>query len=439
MTGVQTCALPISVTALKAGAYDYLVKDVGHKYIQFLPSIIEKAIKQKQSEEQLHKLYHAVEQSPGGIVITDATGRIEYVNPQFAKITGYGADEIVGTNVVDINEHTTRELQQIGRSIEAGEEWLGEFQEKKKDGNLYWVSVHISPMRDSDHAISNFVIAYNDITERKLIENQIKETNERMTKELEAAAEVQKSLLPKDLPEVPGVNFAWLFKACDELAGDILNVFWLDDTNIGLYVLDVSGHGVAAALTSVSLSRILSPSNGSSSILIEERRADSSAHPLVSPKKVASILNSQYSIDLESEQYFTILYGILNLARMEFRFVSAGHPKPILVASDGPRKLAGSAGLPIGFDAEEDYKEEVVQLNPGDRLFFYSDGIPEALEPSGQEQFGYDRLLDLLNHHYATPLKRSLTSVVQGVDEWADHKIADDISILAVELTQSPT
>src|SRR3954452_9713974 len=97
---------------------------------------------------------------------------------------------------------------------------------------------------------------------------RLAKANTRMSRDLGAAAKIQETFLPREVPRVPGTDFAWVYRPCDELAGDGLNVIPLGEGKVGLYVLDVSGHGVAAALRSVTLSRLLSPPSEPSSILM---------------------------------------------------------------------------------------------------------------------------------------------------------------------------
>jgi sigma-B regulation protein RsbU (phosphoserine phosphatase) len=111
--------------------------------------------------------------------------------------------------------------------------------------------------------------------------------NERMRRDLNAAAKIQRALLPTALPEVRGVRFAWTFKPCEELAGDILNVVRLDDRHVGLYVLDVCGHGVASALLSVTVSRFLTTVPDSSSLLLRKDEG-ASGYTLVPAAEVAA-------------------------------------------------------------------------------------------------------------------------------------------------------
>src|SRR3954468_24631201 len=119
---------------------------------------------------------------------------------------------------------------------------------------------------------------------------RLAEANGRMSRDLRAAAKIQATFLPRRAPRVPGVGFAWAYRPCDELAGDGLNVVPLGGGEVGLYVLDVSGHGVAAALLSVTLSRLLSPPLDPSSVLVRDR-AGHDRFAVTPPAEVADRLN----------------------------------------------------------------------------------------------------------------------------------------------------
>jgi sigma-B regulation protein RsbU (phosphoserine phosphatase) len=129
--------------------------------------------------------------------------------------------------------------------------------------------------------------------------------NEQMTAELEAAAKVQKALLPVSPPEVSGYGFAWSFEPSAGLAGDLLNVFRLDDRRVGFFVLDVSGHGVAASLLSVTVSRFLSATADVSSMLW--RQTEGGGYELESPGRVADRLNRRFPFDDETKQFLTMV------------------------------------------------------------------------------------------------------------------------------------
>ncbi len=262
----------------------------------------------------------------------------------------------------------------------------------------------------------------------------ITEANNRMKKDLEAAAKIQEALLPKALPEVEGIKFDWQFKPCTELAGDILNLYWLDNKHIGFFVLDVSGHGVASALKSVTLSHLLSPVQNQSSILRKKIKG-SSTFQINSPAKVLHQLNQQFPVDMETGQFFTLIYGILNIETYEFIFSSAGHPDPVLIRNSSNPTTLKSSNFPIGFTEEVAYNDYKVCLEPGDRLFLYSDGITEAKESNGEE-FGLIRFVKFLNENRKTSFENSLPKLLKEVTTWhGNSSLDDDASLLALEIT----
>ncbi|HUI63588.1 MAG TPA: PAS domain S-box protein, partial [Bacteroidota bacterium] len=131
----------------------------------------------KSSELQLRQLSRAVEQSASTIVITDLMGNIEYVNPKFQQSTGYTPEEAIGKNprMLKSGETPSAEYAQLWKTIKAGGEWRGEFHNKKKNGELYWESASISPIRNADGVVTHFLAVKEDITERKQMELQIRQ------------------------------------------------------------------------------------------------------------------------------------------------------------------------------------------------------------------------------------------------------------------------
>ena len=262
---------------------------------------------------------------------------------------------------------------------------------------------------------------------------ELKTVNERMKQDLEAASSIQRSLLPAKTPDIPGFNFAWKFKPCDELAGDSLNIFALEDQHVGLYVLDVSGHGVSAALLSVTLSRLLSPTSDQST-LVKQQLKDSAGFSLVSPAQVAEQLNRQFKLDTRTGQFFTILYSILNIKTGELRYVSAGHPSIALLSRNTDPSLLENPGFPIGFIETAEYDENLIRLKPGDRLYMYSDGITEA-KNTRKELFSEKRLIEVLHKNFFLPLDESLSALLMSLEKWnGTGEYEDDITILAIEM-----
>lgn len=249
----------------------------------------------------------------------------------------------------------------------------------------------------------------------------LENANRLMRRDLEAAARVQQSLLPKTSPEVEGVRFAWKFRPCAELAGDLLNIAILDGRHAALYVFDVVGHGTKAAMLAVMVSRALTQ------LLVSP---DGSVTP---PTEVAARLNEQFPWEQETSQFFTLLYGVLSVDTGEFRFISAGHPEPLhLARGQKIRSLPlTDFGSPIGL-GDGRYEETRFTLQKGDRLYLYSDGLPDVLDENGK-RFGEEKLHQALERVQSVPLGEGLSSLLQGVGEWCNGQPHDDISVLAVE------
>jgi sigma-B regulation protein RsbU (phosphoserine phosphatase) len=261
--------------------------------------------------------------------------------------------------------------------------------------------------------------------------DELSAAHARMKRDLEAAARVQQTLLPDELPETDRAKFAWAYRPCDELAGDSLNVFRINDRLIGLYVLDVSGHGVPAALLSVTVTRSLSRHGGEFSLVT----TSGSTTQETSPAEVASRLNALYPMISNGGHYFTLMYGILDTATREFRFVCAGHPGPILAHPEEPDQHLQVPALPVGIMDEAAYEDTLLELQPGDRLYVHSDGLNEERNPAGEE-FGYERLLEAIADGKDMSLEDSIDSVVEKVVAWrGDDHLKDDVSILAMEIT----
>jgi sigma-B regulation protein RsbU (phosphoserine phosphatase) len=340
------------------------------------------------------------------------------------------------------SDEKSAEMDRIARAFGHHRfEWV----HRRLDGKEVPVEVAISAVEfDNGPAM---VCVWHDLTERKRAENELLRlwerlkdandrlatANERMKRDLEAAAEVQQNLLPRDLPVAAGARFAWAYRPCTELAGDILNVFRLDDRNVGLYVLDVSGHGAVASLLSVTASHLISPV-GDSGLLRGPHETPDLGVRLSPPPEVATRLNSIFAGRPENEQYFTLLYGILNLDTPEFRYVCAGHPGPIHFPAGRAARVVDSSGFPVGMFKDATFEELRLPLGRGDRLYLYSDGLPEA-RGVGEEQFGQRRLLDAVQAGANETLEASVARLQAEVVAWCgEGGPQDDLSILAVEI-----
>lgn len=169
-----------AVETMRAGASDYILKDNLARLVPAIRRELEESEVRRQkmkAEDELRKLSHAVEQSPVSIIITDRNGTIEYVNPKFTQMTGYGADEAVGQTprILKSGQIPDSEYRRLWEIITSGREWHGELVNKKKNGELFWERASISAIRDDDGVITHFVGVKEDISEQRQAELEHKQ------------------------------------------------------------------------------------------------------------------------------------------------------------------------------------------------------------------------------------------------------------------------
>lgn len=264
----------------------------------------------------------------------------------------------------------------------------------------------------------------------------LQSANRRMGRDLEAAAEMQRDLLPKDVPDALRANFAWYYEPCDELGGDILNVLPLNDQYISIYLLDVAGHGVPAALLSVTLSRVLAVRESGSSIILRQDGRSAAPTP-TPPADVVHRLNRQFPMQGQGGRFFTMVYALLDTQTGQLRYANAGHPPPLLVRGGQTVEPLTEGNMPVGVLDVEEYRDHGVSMKPGDRLYFYSDGITEAAN-SEKKMLDIEGLIELVGQVQELGLKEGLDALVAELKRWCDPVLfADDISMLAIEIRPS--
>ncbi len=261
---------------------------------------------------------------------------------------------------------------------------------------------------------------------------EISRINAHMVRDLKAAAKVQRSLLPADDVEIPRTTIAWRYVPCQGLAGDFLNVFPLDEEHVGLFVVDVSGHGVPSSLMAVTVGRFLTPKVSDQSLLV--RQGPDGRIAVARPAEVATQLNRLFQADDFSGLYFTLLYGVLHLPTGRFDYCSGGHPALVrLPAGGGDVELHATESFPIAFVPDVEYEQKTLQLVPGDRLFLYSDGVPEAMDKD-RNPYGDDAMAACIAQFRGAPIEAGVKGLLEAVETWCQpNGPLDDVSILGVE------
>jgi sigma-B regulation protein RsbU (phosphoserine phosphatase) len=278
---------------------------------------------------------------------------------------------------------------------------------------------------------------------------RLKHTTERLAEahrllqyDLRMAARFQQSLLPSKDLTVPGCRFAWHYQPCDALAGDFLDVVPLDPFRTAFYVLDVSGHGTAAALMSAAVGRTLSVTGDESSVVssvVREGIMGGRRIDVVPPREVTARLNRQFLLDTRDGKYFTMAYVIIDTEAKEMTYTLAGHPPQIFVPSGRASELMACDGVPIGLLSEDEIPEDSfqqvkVQISSGDRIYLYSDGLSESAN-AADEQFENARIRDVIDQSRSLSIDDTIAKILESIREFCGGKpFDDDMSMMAIEI-----
>lgn len=290
----------------------------------------------------------------------------------------------------------------------------------------------------NNQLLQELVIKYAGAEKKlKVLNKELTWRQQRIDEDLAAAAEIQKSLLPQKMDTIKHLAVAWKFKPCDKIGGDIFNLAQLDDNHWAIYMLDVSGHGVPAAMVAVSVFQNLHPHTGN--ILLKTDETGQTSH-IRSPSKVIEKLDLEYTFD-RFNNFFTINYVLLNTATGSFACSSAGHPPPIIVRQDATLDIMATGSPPIGTrdlrmtEGPINFPEEQKQIRPGDKLLFYTDGVLEYENRRG-EFYGNAQLHRELKALKNRPVQDLVDMLFDALMKFGQGQAPkDDISLLGVEYT----
>ena len=260
---------------------------------------------------------------------------------------------------------------------------------------------------------------------------QLESAYQLIESDLKAAAWMQSNLLPSRSLQAQGVRCEWRLEPCRYVAGDTFHFFPLGESHVGFYLLDVSGHGVPAAMLSVTLSMVLASDAGAGNPL-KRWNAHDKAFEILPPEEALRELNLRFQS--KDDRYFTMVYGLFDTRSSNLRLAQAGHPGPVLMRNNGEIRALGAGGMPLGVWPEIEFDCMDIEIRRGDRLILYSDGVTECANPDG-ESFGEGRLLACLKRCALLPLDGLLTVLLGEIKRWrAVPSFSDDISLLAIEL-----
>jgi PAS domain S-box-containing protein len=383
------------------------------------------------------------------VIVADAESqRIMLWNPAAARMFGYSSSEALHLKVEALVPEPLKAQHRAGiaRYAKTGHGPYIDSHEVldlpavRKNGEEISVELSLSPIslvHEADGGGGRFVLAViRDITERKRIEEEIRQLNKDLEKrvaerteelksamakqqeeaqELRVARLIQQTLLPKSLPGLPGYDVAAYYQPAREVGGDFYDFLELPHGRLGLLVGDATGHGMPAALLMATTRGML--------------RAG--AQTSDSPSEILERVNNYLYPDIPPNMFVTCLAALLDSRTGRLQYANAGHDLPYLRHADGVSELR-ARGMPLGLMPNMSYEQKEITLEPGESVLLYSDGLVEAHD-RWRQMFGIPRLQRLVDAHPggATLIDFLLAEVEQFTgEEWEQE---DDITLLTLQ------
>jgi sigma-B regulation protein RsbU (phosphoserine phosphatase) len=233
--------------------------------------------------------------------------------------------------------------------------------------------------------------------------------------ELKQAQDIQRGLLPKDIPQLPQFAIAGAWEPARVVGGDYYDVIRLSKDKLAICIADVAGKGVSAALLMANVQAAV-------------RAFASERFP---PSRVCSQINSVLYTNTAPEKFVTLFYGVLDARTRTLQYANAGHPRPLIIHSSGKTTRLENGGALLGVFPSWAYEDSLVELEPGDLLLLFTDGITEAVAPGGEE-FGEERLIAATTIPNERTLEDLQLHVLGEVKDFCQSQMSDDATLLMI-------
>ena len=237
---------------------------------------------------------------------------------------------------------------------------------------------------------------------------------ERQEQELEQAREIQQSLMPKEIPQVPGFEIAGAWEPARVVGGDYFDVIRLSDKKLGICIADVVGKGVSAALLMANV----------------QATVRAFAHESTTPSALCSRMNSVLNASIGIGKFVTFFYAVLDSHTRTVGYTNAGHLLPILLRADGTNSELQNGGAVLGVFPDWKYEDSFVQFEPGDRLVLFTDGISEA--GIGNEEFGEERIVAYARECIGKSAGEIKSRILADVKQFCDEQLRDDATLIVI-------
>ena len=444
---------PFATEMVRAGAQDYLAKEGidAHLLQHAVRCAMERQHERTSLIEEKDNYYGVFDHLVEGIFRTTPDGHYLLANIALARIYGYESPVELMASITDIARGLYVEpgrRAEFVQLMQANDTITG-FESKifRKDETIIWISENCRAVRDAQGNILYYEGTVEDITERKYAEEQIRRTtaelsrsreelrakNQLMEDNLRTAREIQTAMLPQQYPVFPpGVaaeqsvfQFTHCYQPAESVSGDFFSVTQISDTEAGVFICDVAGHGVRAALVTAmirALTEELKPLAREPGYFLRKLNSD-----------LTTILKSTGSPTLTTAFYF-----VANCQTGVIRYANAGHPKPLVLRRSLNRvePLANDCGHgqpALGLFEEPPYETSEGLLAPGDFVMLFTDGLYEV-QGANEELYSQQRLMVDVQNHLGEPAGEMFNHLLETIRAFAtDREFEDDVCLVGME------
>lgn len=232
----------------------------------------------------------------------------------------------------------------------------------------------------------------------------------------EEAQRTQLGFLPKEIPQIPGCEFSGAWLPVHGIGGDYFDVFELEQNHFAICIADVAGKGIAAALLMSNL----------------QATVRNLAAQNLEPAELTQRVNRFIRSNTAEDRFITFFYGVFDAQTRRLAYTNAGHNAPILLNRDGSVTRLDCGGQALGISAREPYEQGTIELSEGARLVLFTDGITEAADARGEEEFGEERLIEILRESRSLGAAKIQSSVLARVAKFTGDKFQDDATLVVL-------
>jgi len=386
------------------------------------------------------------------VALIDTAYNILRVNELYASAVGRNYQSLIGRKCYKVLENRDSPCPgcQLYKALLERKPQMMPATQWKRDGHTIYYDVSFHPIIDPSNNVEFVVEVRKDITtlhnvkttleeqkddlERKSHEladknkaltqayDQLEIALDEKNRDLEMAREIQLSLLPENPPNTGSARFWSSYEPIQKVGGDLYDFIPMGDHRFGLFIGDVSGHGLAAAfiasLTKLSLHNNLDRAN--------------------TPQQLLKAINRDLRLHLKTGHYLTAFYGVLDLKTNTLTYARGSHPPPVILRADGSVQRLDARGMLIGLLPEPEYVMQDVVVDAGDRLFLFTDGCFGLMNSIGEAPISYARYVELIQVYGKLPLDSVYAALhLRLQQEVATHVTDDDRTFIAIEITKT--